>query len=258
MAELLELFDRDVRADCKRREPGYTIEHVGRIARGVGPGPSEHQNYIKYSELNTANADAEIAAQIAFYKGKGHAFSWYVYHHDEPKDLGARLSAQGFIAQEHPDDVLAIATDKAQALALAPDVEIRPLSSEAELQDFATVQSAVWPGDPTWIVNHMRASMQEDNPSSTMYLAYKGNQAVGTGRVSLLNKPTFAGLFGGSVIKEARGCGIYRALIATRAAHAAKHGVRYLFTEAGPMSQPILHKLGFSHMDYRTPYVWRP
>jgi hypothetical protein len=61
--------------------------------------------------------------------------------------------------------------------------------------------------------------------------------------------PTFtergAVLHAGATRAEARGRGAYRALVAARWGDAAACGTPALVTWAGPMSRPILERLGF-------------
>ena len=68
----------------------------------------------------------------------------------------------------------------------------------------------------------------------------------------------FAGLWGGSTLKSHRGRGIYRALVARRAAIAGARGIRYLQVDASDDSRPILERLGFLALTTTTPYVWTP
>ena len=51
-----------------------------------------------WSDLDEATADAEIAAQVAFFRERGiGGFEWKLYDHDRPADLGERLRAAGFV-----------------------------------------------------------------------------------------------------------------------------------------------------------------
>jgi hypothetical protein len=52
-------------------------------------------------------------------------------------------------------------------------------------------------------------------------------------------------LMGGTVLPEARGRGVYRALVRARWNYAVARGTPLLVTQAGPMSAPILGRLGF-------------
>ncbi|MBO0514362.1 GNAT family N-acetyltransferase, partial [Streptomyces beijiangensis] len=63
-------------------------------------------------------------------------------------------------------------------------------------------------------------------------------------------------LWGGGTAPEWRGKGIYRALVAYRAAIAAERGYRYLQVDATDDSRPILERLGFTRLSTTTPYVY--
>jgi GNAT superfamily N-acetyltransferase len=52
-------------------------------------------------------------------------------------------------------------------------------------------------------------------------------------------------LWGGAVVPEARGNGVYRALVRARWDHAVARGTPLLVAQAGPMSGPVLEGLGF-------------
>ena len=68
----------------------------------------------------------------------------------------------------------------------------------------------------------------------------------------------FASLWGGSTLEAYRGRGIYRALVARRAALARDAGSAYLQVDASDMSRPILERLGFVALTTTTPYVFEP
>ena len=53
-------------------------------------------------------------------------------------------------------------------------------------------------------------------------------------------------LLGGATIPEARGRGLYRALVHARWTSAVAHGGTALVVHAGPMSAPILRRVGFA------------
>lgn len=54
-----------------------------------------------------------------------------------------------------------------------------------------------------------------------------------------------ARLWGAAVIPAMRGRGVYRGLIATRLGAAAARSATLALVHAGPMSSPILQRLGF-------------
>ncbi|HEY3961058.1 MAG TPA: hypothetical protein VGL84_00880 [Gaiellaceae bacterium] len=62
-------------------------------------------------------------------------------------------------------------------------------------------------------------------------------------------------LFGGSVLPEVRGRGVYRALTFARWDAAVERGTPALTVQAGKMSMPILERLGFERVGYARVFV---
>jgi GNAT superfamily N-acetyltransferase len=86
-------------------------------------------------------------------------------------------------------------------------------------------------------------------------VARAGERPVSAGRIEFSEGRDFAGLFGGGTAADWRGRGVFRALVAHRAARARERGVRYLYVDAVPMSRPIFERLGFVPLTETTPYV---
>jgi GNAT superfamily N-acetyltransferase len=80
----------------------------------------------------------------------------------------------------------------------------------------------------------------------THYLAYVDGEPAGFGRV--LFTPSGGLLMGGSVLPDARGHGLYTALVHARWDEAVERGTARLIVGAGPMSAPILERLGFERI----------
>ena len=67
----------------------------------------------------------------------------------------------------------------------------------------------------------------------------------------------FAGLYGGGTDPVWRGRGVYRAVVAARAAEARARSVRYLTVDALETSRPILQRLGFEPLAQVTGWLLR-
>lgn len=106
---------------------------------------------------------------------------------------------------------------------------------EATLGEVAELERAVWgpganpPTSPSPVVHHF-AGLVDGKP-------------VGIGRA--VDMPNAVALMGGVVLPEARRRGVYRALVHARWEHAVARGTPTLVVQAGPMSAPVLDKLGF-------------
>jgi hypothetical protein len=90
------------------------------------------------------------------------------------------------------------------------------------------------------------------NPSR-QYLARIGDETVGTADAGFGDAGI--NLFGGSVVAQARGRGVYRALTVARWEEAVRYGSPALTVQAGKMSMPVLANLGFAPVAQIRVYV---
>ena len=190
-----------------------------------------------------------IAAQIARLRGR---WEWKHYGHDAPPDLPQRLLAAGFEPEE--PETLMVADLEAVALDAPPPpgIELRTVGA-AGVDDLVAVHDAVF-GD-----NHralgaavrMGWSTAASCPSSPTTASGPSGR-----RLELFPGAQFAGLYGDSTLPSHRGRGIFRALVARRAAIAREQGYRYLQADALETSRPLFERLGFATLTMTTPYVW--
>lgn len=110
-----------------------------------------------------------------------------------------------------------------------PAVEVRP----ATPRDVELVERAVW-GESDAVV---------ESENVTHQAAYLDGTCVGYGRAVALEGGV--ALMGGAVLPEARGRGVYRALVRARWELAVARGTPLLVVQAGDQSAPILASLGF-------------
>jgi hypothetical protein len=91
--------------------------------------------------------------------------------------------------------------------------------------------------------------------SARQFNASIGGVVVGT--AAAVRGTAGVNLFGGSVVSEARGRGVYRALTQARWQFAVEHGTPALTIQAGRMSRPIVEQLGFTLVGQVRVYVDR-
>jgi len=87
-------------------------------------------------------------------------------------------------------------------------------------------------------------------------VAWAGNLPICAGRVELPAGTDFASLWGGGTLSGWRRRGVFRSLVAHRAAVASAAGFRYLQVDAMRDSRPILKRLGFVELATTTPFVY--
>jgi hypothetical protein len=258
-AAVLSEYDAQVRRGLHSDGSGALGERAGPVVRWSMVG-GEGWSGVAWSDVDAATADAVIAEQVAYFAGRGEQFEWKTYSYDQPPDLGERLVAAGFVAEDAEALVVAdaaeIAGQDGADGALPDGVRLVPVTDEAGIELMIEVSERVFGPDPQLrhsLLGHLRRSPE----FMVLVLAMAGDTPVCSARVSF-DSTDFAGLWGGGTLPEWRGRGIYRAMVGYRARLAVARGYRYLQVDALPMSRPILERLGFTCLAMTTPYVWTP
>lgn len=254
---VLAAHDQQVRRDLTV-PPGFVAEDLGRVVRVTAP-PGSESSFVEWSDLDEHTADAEIAAQVAYFAERGQPFEWKTYGHDRPPDLGERLVHAGFRPEEPEAFVVGevagvlAATEGHDAVA---GITLRP-AHRTDLPAMAALSAAVWRRDATAMLTELFDEQAHDPRALAIFVATSDGTVVSDGWVRL-PASDFASLWGGSTLAEYRHRGIYRALVRTRALLAGERGHRFLQVDCSPDSRPILERLGMATIDTTTPYRWRP
>jgi GNAT superfamily N-acetyltransferase len=258
-AAVLSVYDAQVRRGLHSDGSGALGERVGPVVRWSTVGGAGWCGVV-WSDLDAGTADAVIEEQVAYFAGRGEQFEWKSYSYDQPPDLGARLLAHGFVAEEAEALMVAdagqIARHEGAEGVLPGGVRLLPVTDEAGVELMIDVHDRVFGPDPQ-LRGSLLAQLRNSPEFNVLVLAMAGDTPVCAARVSF-DATDFAGLWGGGTLPEWRGRGIYRAMVGYRARLAAERGYRYLQVDASPMSRPILERLGFVCLAMTTPYVWSP
>ena len=236
---------------------GLSYERRGSVVRVVG----QHRGFIDTARNVGAQGealDSLITEQRDFFAQRGEAVEWKTRGHDEPLDLPERLLAAGFVPEERETVVIGLAEQMAAEPVLPDGVTLRQVHESSDFARIAAMKSEVWDDDFSWVTQDLQSRVQAA-PDEIVVLVAEADGRVISAAWLVFNPGTdFAGLWGGSTVREWRRRGIYRALVARRAQLACARGVRYLQVDASDDSKPILLKLGFRAVTATTPYVWTP
>jgi len=251
---ILALYDQQQRLAYEY--PDMRKEVLPHVTRHLRPAPG--LSLILHSRLNESNAAQVIQEQIADFTRLRLPFTWKVYQHDQPPDLGEHLMAAGFEPDtDPPDAIMALDLQEAPASLLAtPAVQIRRLTQPVELDDVIRVEQQVWGGSFDWIRARMGSHLSVPGYLS-VFVAYLDGQPACAGWTYYNLKGEFAGLWGGSTVPEQRTRGCYTAILAARVQEAIRRGYRFLVVDAVPMSRGILASHGFQVITYATSYDWK-
>jgi GNAT superfamily N-acetyltransferase len=211
------------------------IDHwpTAQIVGVLGAGPSD------------VGATVEAARTVARERGKTIVAWWVPPDHDH---VAPALEAAGLVNQDTPgfetiENALALVTpphgDRVDG------VDVRMTETWEDYLDGSRVVETVF-GMPPVTDAELRARFDEyrhpDNPGRG-FVALIDGRIVGTSFAAYGDAGV--NLFGGSVLQEARGRGVYRALVQARWDAAVARGTPALTVQAGRMSRPICERLGF-------------
>jgi GNAT superfamily N-acetyltransferase len=166
---------------------------------------------------------------------------WSVGWSATPSDLVDRLVAHGLVAEDHAAALVAV--DEPPP---APDgVEARRVRDLAEFELGESITARVFRDASPEPDAAERFAHERDGHGARHYVAFADGEPAGAARMFMQDGDPAAVLVSGAVLAHARGRGAYRALVRARWDDALAAGFPALTVQAGPMSRPILERLGF-------------
>jgi GNAT superfamily N-acetyltransferase len=253
-AAVRELFDRQLRRELTADAAGDVVERVGTLVRLVGAG--DGWSGVVWSDFGEdgAAADAAIAEQVRYFTTLGREFEWKLYAHDLPADLGERLAAAGFAADD-PETVMVGSVARLPTEPVLPEgVRLVPVTDAAGVELMMRVHDEAFGRPSPRLHRQLLHQVEQDPDSIDAVLAMAGDRPVCAARTEFQRGTDFAGLWGGGTVDAWRGKGIYRATVAYRTALAAARGYQYLQVDASDQSRPILERMGFRALTTTVPY----
>jgi GNAT superfamily N-acetyltransferase len=162
-----------------------------------------------------------------------------------PPGIAEELLAHGLVPDDEP--VLTGMTCAAEPPP-APHVEVRRIETIEQYLEAIAVDWEVWPLSDEERGKRRASELERFDADYAAgiahhWAAYDDGRAIGFGRA--VDMADGVALMGGAVLPEARGRGVYRALVHARWEHAVARGTPLLVVQAGHMSAPVLDGLGF-------------
>ena len=253
VTSVLARFDGQMRRDPPREPGGLQVMRGERITRVVSDAAGWAG--VLWSDLDADSADAAIAAEVAWFAARDRAWEWKYYSHDAPADLPRRLRAAGLLPEERETVMVAELARLEVELPPPAGVTVRAVTSRADVDAFVAVQECVFERDQSAFGRYLADTLDREPPAMVAALAWAGEKPICAGRVDLPPGCDFAGIWGGGTVPGWRHRGVFRALVAFRAAIAAARGYRYLQVDASEASRPILTRLGFVEIATTIPFA---
>lgn len=250
-------YDQQLRTDAETPS-AVGVTEVGSIrlvkfANGRG--------FVTYPPLCAAEAEAaaHLVAQILDHFRQDpqiNRVEWKTRGHDRIPDLHQALLDSSFVAQQ--SESIMIGPAELLNVDVAPPawVTLRQISDEDDLWAMAVMEDQVF--DSTSADETVQALLYRLGLTDGMelWVAEAKGDIVGGGRLEPVAGTQFAGIWGGAVLEEWRGQGIYRALTAARARSALAAGKTLIHSDSTEYSRPILERSGLVKVSSTTPYLW--
>jgi hypothetical protein len=218
--------------------PGDERIAAGGYVLWMGRADVPAYNVAQRFRLEADGVDAARAEIHGALRARGRTgCTWEVGSSATPIDLVERLLALGLVDDDEP---LAIGMALSEPPAAPPPagIEVRRVRTAEDALLGARIAGVAFGS-----AGSVAPPQLDPTGSVVRYLAYLDGEPVGQATAAFTEHG--ATMFGGATLPEARGRGVYRALVAARWEDAVARGTPVLVTQAGAQSRPILARLGF-------------
>jgi ribosomal protein S18 acetylase RimI-like enzyme len=250
---VLAAFDEQIRRHPEPDVPDGHVEYDGNVVRSVSG--ADGWTGVTWCDLDDVSADAVVAAQISRFAELSRRWEWKHYSHDRPPDLPYRLLAAGFTPQPAETLLVAEIADLTLEVPPPPGVRLRAVVDTHDVAALVSVHDEVFGGDYSALGRTLLAGLARRSAAAAAVVAWAGPTPIAAARMEFHPGTDFASLWGGGTLPAWRGRGVFRSLVAHRAALASAGGYRYLQVDASRDSRPILQRLGFVELATTTPFT---
>jgi GNAT superfamily N-acetyltransferase len=243
--------------------PGFEIIETPRYRIVLQPDfPIPGPNSASWVRCRAEEANEVIEEVTALFSDRNLPLMWVLDPGVEPANFADFLTARGMTPDEQApqSDVMVLPTDAHIDGPAVPGLDLRDgLADSASFRAADDVNAEAFmgvtlPDDPGLREAQERRRLNQiAGGNRRVVLALVEGEPAGSAGLSLY-PPDGAIINGGGVRPKFRGRGIYRAMVAARLEMARQAGVAGLSVWGGPMSAPILARLGFEKVGYRRFY----
>ena len=255
--EYLDAYDRQLRTDAETPS-AVAVTRLGPLRLVTFAGG---RGFVTYRDLG--GADGAVIARwvegaLAHYREDSGItrVEWKTRAHDRAPALHDALVRNGFVPEEPESIMIGEAALLAVDVPLPTGIQLRRVTSEAEVRALSAMQEEVFGGGFAQEMADALLRRLGFGDGMELWVAEADGEIVSSGRLEPVPGTEFAGIWGGATRPEWRGRGLYRALTAARARSALVLGKRLIHSDSTEASRPILERAGLVKVSTTTPYLW--
>jgi ribosomal protein S18 acetylase RimI-like enzyme len=228
------------------RTAGMRVQADDRLVVVDSGLPCDTFNAVCRARLAAAEVPARVAGAVAYFRGVGRPFSWWVGPADLPADLGDALRAAGLEAAESEVGMTADLAALRTSTAGPPGLRIERARTAGQVRDFAAVNAANWSPPDADVLRFYEAAapvlLAEEAPL-WLYVGYLGDEPVATAELTVGGG--VVGLYGVSTRAAYRRQGLGGALTLRSLLDARAAGHRTAVLQASAAGVGVYARLGF-------------
>jgi ribosomal protein S18 acetylase RimI-like enzyme len=256
-SELLHVYDRFLRTDAETPSAiGQT--RLGRLRLVTFPGGSGFVTYPAPTAVEARQLPQLVAPALEHYRNNPsiERVEWKTRGHDRVHGLHAALLRSGFLADEPEAIMIGEARLLDVDVALPAGVSLRTVSEQADVRAMTAMEDAAFESEVADAMSTALMARLALQDGMELWVAEAEGRIVGAGRLEPVAGAPVGGIWGGAVLPEWRGRGIYRALTAARARSALAKAKTLIHSDSTEYSRPILERAGLVKVSTTTPYRW--
>lgn len=255
---LLALYDAQLRTSAEM-VGADSVQRLGPLWLGVFAGGCGFVSYRDLADVAPGDLPALVGTVLDHFRAVDGVteVEWKTRSHDQTSGLRDALTACGFDEGEEESVMIGPAEALAVDVELPPGVTVRRAQGGDCLRGVARALDRAF-GDSSGSEGRedLARRLARADPLLEVWMAEVGGEVVGAGRLELVPDSDFAGIWGGGMVPQWRGRGIYRAITAARARSALAAGRRWIHSDSTAMSRTVLERSGLVRVTGTTPWTW--